>query len=423
MSRQERQERQDHLHRQEHQEQQEEGRTEVNLSLCYPFLNSEALSTKTTWSAIPAKKQKKSRSLFKKSSPILIEAKVIGFLQDGELLVQLASGEKVHTTIHPNITTLIPPNEKMIGSIAGVHMASYKIYGFYPNPSLSIIESQFLNPPPKISFNDIGGLTHQIKLVEEAIIWPLESPEIFQQMGIDPPSGILLYGSPGTGKTMIAKAIAHEANVVFLSTVGSELVNKYIGEGAKLIKEIFKFARKKHPAIIFIDEIDSIAAKRSVGGGQASEQEVNRTLMQLLAEIDGFHAREGVRIIAATNRKDILDPALLRPGRLDRIIHIPQPKKAGRIEIFKLQTKGMSLASDVKFEAYANYEFTGAQIKAVCQEAGMNAIRHKQSYIFHHDFLAGINVVQQYQDTTNKIKKDQTLSRNILKAFATLQPK
>ncbi|MBI2655512.1 proteasome-activating nucleotidase [Candidatus Woesearchaeota archaeon] len=258
------------------------------------------------------------------------------------------------------------------------------------------IEKFVIVEKPTISWNDIGGLSHQMQEIKEVVELPLKKPELFKKIGITPPKGILLYGEPGTGKTLLAKAVASSTNSTFIQVVGSELVQKFIGEGAKLVKEIFEFARRKAPAIVFIDEIDALAAKR-MEVGTSGEREVNRTFMQLLAEIDGFKSLGNVKIIGATNRKDILDPAIIRPGRLDRLIHVPIPSKESRLDIFKIHAKNMPLDRTVSNEAIIEKmeNFSGAEIKAVCTEAGYFAIRQDRDHVTREDFLKAIDKVRQ----------------------------
>ena len=247
---------------------------------------------------------------------------------------------------------------------------------------------------PKESWKVIGGLKTQINEVKEVIELPLKKPKLFKKIGIQPPKGLLLYGPPGTGKTLLAKAVAASTNSTFIEIVGSELVQKFIGEGAKLVKEIFILAKKESPTIIFIDEIDAIAATR-VDIGTSGEREVQRTFMQLLAEIDGFKHLENVKVIGCTNRKDILDPAVTRPGRLDRLIEIPLPDKRGKEEIFKIHTNKMVLDKkiDIKKIIKKMGKFSGAEIKAVCTEAGYFAIRKDRVKIIELDLLGAITKV------------------------------
>ena len=252
---------------------------------------------------------------------------------------------------------------------------------------------------PNINWKDIGGLDKQINEIKEVIELPLTNPKLFKKVGIDPPKGILFYGPPGTGKTLLAKAAAASTKSTFIVIVGSELVQKFIGEGAKLVKEIFELARKKAPAIVFIDEIDSLAARR-MELGTSGEREVNRTFMQLLAELDGFKPLDNVKIIGATNRRDILDPAILRPGRLDRQIHITLPSKEGRIEILKIHTGRMTLNKDVDRNVIVDKmaDFSGAEINAVCTEAGYFAIRDLRTVIIHNDFIRAIEKVRHAEE-------------------------
>ena len=243
---------------------------------------------------------------------------------------------------------------------------------------------------PDIGYDDVAGLEEQKQSVREAIELPLNSPELFKKVGVEPPKGILLVGPPGCGKTLLAKAVANHTDATFIRMVGSELAQKYIGEGGRMVRELFSLAKEKAPSIIFLDEIDAIGAKR-LDGSTSGDREVQRTLMQLLAELDGFDVLENVKIIAATNRPDILDEALLRPGRFDRIIEIPIPDDAGRkailqLHIGKMSTKKLQLKTIVD----KTTGFSGAEIKATCVEAGMIAIRQGRGFIKQEDFTESI---------------------------------
>lgn len=240
---------------------------------------------------------------------------------------------------------------------------------------------------PDVNFNEIGGMSSIIRDVKDVVELPLLNPEVFRDMGIDAPKGVLLHGPPGTGKTMIAKAVAKETNSTFIKITASELARKYIGEGAKLVRNVFKLAKSKSPAIIFIDEIDAIASNR-MDANTIGDREIQRTLLQLLSEIDGFDNLESVRIIAATNRIDILDSAILRPGRFDRIIEIPLPDESARREIFKIYLTKMKLSDEVDIDLLvkSTNSLSGADIKAICTEAGMNAIRNSKSRADSEDF-------------------------------------
>ncbi|MBL6731507.1 MAG: proteasome-activating nucleotidase [Candidatus Poseidoniaceae archaeon] len=243
---------------------------------------------------------------------------------------------------------------------------------------------------PDTDYDSVAGLEEQKQYVREAIELPLNSPELFEQVGIEPPKGILLVGPPGCGKTLLAKAVANHTEATFIRMVGSELAQKYIGEGGRMVRELFSLAKEKSPSIIFLDEIDAIGAKR-LDGSTSGDREVQRTLMQLLAELDGFDALENVKIIAATNRPDILDEALLRPGRFDRVIEIPIPDDVGRKAIFKLNIDKMSTKKiQLKPIVDKTNGFSGAEIKATCVEAGMIAIRQGRGYITQTDFMDSI---------------------------------
>jgi len=245
-----------------------------------------------------------------------------------------------------------------------------------------------------VSYEEIGGLEEQIVEIKETVELPLKRPELFKEIGIEPPKGVLLYGPPGTGKTLLAKAVAHETNATFIKIVASEFVRKYIGEGARLVRGVFELAKEKSPSIIFIDEIDAIAAKR-LKSSTSGDREVQRTLMQLLAEMDGFESRGNVGIVAATNRPDILDPALLRPGRFDRFIEVPIPNEEGRIEIMKIHTSNMSMDEevDIKLVASITEGASGADLKAICTEAGMFAIREERSNVTINDFMDAVDKI------------------------------
>jgi len=240
---------------------------------------------------------------------------------------------------------------------------------------------------PDVGYEDIGGIDAQMEEVRETVELPLESPEMFDDVGIDAPSGVLLHGPPGSGKTMLAKAVANQTDATFIRMAGSELVHKFIGEGAKLVRDLFELARQYQPAVIFIDEIDAIAAKRT-DSKTSGDAEVQRTMMQLLSEMDGFEERGDISIIAATNRFDMLDRAILRPGRFDRLIEVPKPDAEGRELIFEIHTRDMNVADEVDFAELADIATTasGAEIKAVCTEAGMFAIRDDRTEVRTEDF-------------------------------------
>ncbi len=258
------------------------------------------------------------------------------------------------------------------------------------------VEQFVIVEKPDVSWSSIGGLDEQEKEVKEVIELPMKKPDLFRKVGIQPPKGVLLHGPPGTGKTLLAKAVASSTNSTFIEIVGSELVQKFIGEGAKLVKEVFQLAREKAPAIIFIDELDAIASTR-IEIGTSGEREVQRTFMQLLAEIDGFKHLGNVKVIGCTNRRDILDPAITRPGRLDRMIHAPLPDKEGISQIFKIHTREMTLDRSINLQKiYKALEgLSGAEIKAVVTEAGYFAIRKNRTRIVQKDLEGAVKKVKE----------------------------
>ena len=259
---------------------------------------------------------------------------------------------------------------------------------------------------PEVSYGDIGGIDEQMDEVRETVEMPIESPEMFDEVGIDPPSGVLLHGPPGTGKTMLAKAVANQTDATFIKMAGSELVHKFIGEGAKLVRDLFELARQQEPAVVFIDEIDAIAAKRTESK-TSGDAEVQRTMMQLLAEMDGFEDRGQISIIAATNRFDMLDRAILRPGRFDRLIEVPKPDFEGREMIFEIHTRGMTVADDVDFADLADLAAgaSGADIKAICTEAGMYAIRDDRVEVATEDFEGAWRKIRQTEEDADEVSK------------------
>jgi len=314
---------------------------------------------------------------------------VIEILDDERAIVQNYNGPRFVVRIAP----WIERDKLKPGSRVALDQRTMAIVELLPSEKDPSVLGFEVIDRPKVTYKDIGGLDKQLQELREAIELPLKHPELFEKVGIEPPKGVLLYGPPGCVKTLMAKAVANHVNATFIRVVGSELVRKFIGEGARLVHELFELAKEKAPTIIFIDEIDAIGAKRmdeTTGG----EREVNRTLMQLLAEMDGFDPRGNVKVIAATNRPDILDPALLRPGRFDRLIEVPLPDFKGRFEILKVHTRRMNLRGvDLKVIAELTEGASGADLKAIATEAGMFAIRDRRDYVTQDDFLKAVEKV------------------------------
>ncbi|KAA6383730.1 MAG: putative 26S proteasome regulatory subunit 6B [Streblomastix strix] len=267
------------------------------------------------------------------------------------------------------------------------HRHSQSIVDVLPPESDSTIQLMTASERPDVTYSDIGGCDIQKQEIREAVELPLTHFDLYNQIGIDPPRGVLLFGPPGTGKTMLAKAVAHHTTAAFIRVVGSEFVQKYLGEGPRMVRDIFRMARENAPSIIFVDEIDSIATRR-FDAKHGSDREIQRILMELLNQMDGFDQTVNVKVIMATNRADTLDPALLRPGRLDRKVEFPLPDRRQKRLIFQVITSKMNLSKDVDLEDYVSRpdKISGADIAAICQEAGMQAIRRNRYVILPKDF-------------------------------------
>merc|ERR1711988_1802123 len=265
------------------------------------------------------------------------------------------------------------------------------VLGDDTDPMVTVMK---LDKAPQETYADIGGLDTQIQEIKESVELPLSHPEYYEEMGIKPPKGVILYGPPGTGKTLLAKAVANQTSATFLRVVGSELIQKYLGDGPKLVRELFRVAEEHSPSIVFIDEIDAVGTKRyeSNSGG---EREIQRTMLELLNQLDGFDSRGDVKVIMATNRIDTLDPALIRPGRIDRKIEFPLPDEKTKRRIFKICTSKMTLAEDVNLEEFVmmKSDLAGADIKAVCTEAGLLALRERRMKVTHKDFQSATEKV------------------------------
>ena len=323
-----------------------------------------------------------------KRMPLFV-ALVVDIFKSGEIyLRQMGNNQEYVTMVNDELRQMLYPGCKVAVNNA---LSVVKLLDETYDSRVRVME---LDESPDVTFEHVGGLATEIEEIREAVEYPLTMPEVFERIGVEPPKGILLHGPPGTGKTLLAKAVAHNAKATFIRMSGSELVHKFIGEGAQMVRELFSLARDRAPSIVFIDEIDAIGTMRT-NDGTSGSAEVQRTLMQLLAEMDGFDNRGDVRIMAATNRIDILDAALLRPGRFDRIIGIPIPDILAREDIIKIHTRKMTLSPDVNLAEIIllTEGMTGAQIQAVCREAGMFAVRKSAFEVTNQDLLDAISKV------------------------------
>jgi len=298
-------------------------------------------------------------------------------------------------TVFLPVVGLVDPAKLKPGDLVGVNKDSYLILDTLPPEYDARVKAMEVDEKPTEEYNDIGGLDKQIQELVEAIVLPMTHKDRFDALGIKPPKGVLMYGPPGTGKTLLARACAAQTNSCYLKLAGPQLVQMFIGDGAKLVRDAFLLAKEKAPAIIFIDELDAIGTKR-FDSDISGDREVQRTMLELLNQLDGFSSETQVKVIAATNRIDILDPALLRSGRLDRKIEFPLPNEEARARIIQIHSRKMNVSPDVNFEELARItnDFNGAQLKAICVEAGMLALRREATEITHDDFTEGVSEVQ-----------------------------
>ncbi|GFZ51652.1 Probable 26S protease subunit rpt4 [Saitozyma sp. JCM 24511] len=301
-----------------------------------------------------------------------IIGEILKQLDDERFIVKASSGPRYVVSYRPTL----PVHKLKAGVRVSLDMTTLTIMRILPREVDPMVYNMSLEDPGSVSFAGIGGLGDQVRELREVIELPLMNPELFERVGIKPPKGVLLYGPPGTGKTLLARAVAATLNTNFLKVVSSAIVDKYIGESARLVREMFAYAREHEPCIIFMDEIDAIGGRR-FSEGTSADREIQRTLMELLNQMDGFDSLGRTKLIMATNRPDTLDPALLRPGRLDRKIEIPLPNEQGRLEILKIHAKGINKSGDIDYEAVVKLSegFNGADLRNVCTEAGMFAIR------------------------------------------------
>ncbi|KAJ2744344.1 26S proteasome regulatory subunit 6A [Coemansia sp. BCRC 34301] len=304
-------------------------------------------------------------------------------------------------TVFLPVIGLVPSNELTAGDLIGVHKDSFLILEKLPaeyDPRVKVME---VDEKPTEDYTDIGGLDKQVEELVEAIVLPMTHADRFKKLGIRPPKGVLMYGPPGTGKTLLARACAAQTQSTYLKLAGPQLVQMFIGDGSKMVRDAFALAKEKAPTIIFIDELDAIGTKR-FDSEKSGDREVQRTMLELLNQLDGFGSDDRIKVIAATNRIDILDPALLRSGRLDRKIEFPLPNEEARARIIQIHSRKMNVSDDVNFEELARScdEFNGAQCKAICVEAGMIALRRGATKLAHEDFMEGIQEVQAKKKTS-----------------------
>ncbi len=290
------------------------------------------------------------------------------------------------------------------GTRVALDMTTLTIMRHLPREVDPLVYNMSHEDPGDVTYSAIGGLAEQIRELREVIELPLLNPELFQRVGITPPKGCLLYGPPGTGKTLLARAVASQLDANFLKVVSSAIVDKYIGESARLIREMFNYARDHQPCIIFMDEIDAIGGRR-FSEGTSADREIQRTLMELLNQMDGFDVLGKVKMIMATNRPDTLDPALLRPGRLDRKIEIPLPNDQARLEVLKIHAASITKHGDIDYEAVVKLSdgFNGADLRNVCTEAGLFAIRDEREYVMDEDFMKAVRKISENKKLETKL--------------------
>ncbi|KAK1443476.1 26S proteasome regulatory subunit [Babesia gibsoni] len=303
-------------------------------------------------------------------------------IDDSHAIVTSSMGPEYYV----NILSFVDKSLLEPGCSVLLHNKTNSVVGILLDDTDPLVSLMKVERAPLESYADIGGLEEQIQELKEAVEFPLTHPELYEDIGIHPPKGVILYGPPGTGKTLLAKAVANETCATFLRVVGSELIQKYLGEGPKLVREMFRVAEENAPSIIFIDEIDAIGTKRydATSGG---EKEIQRTMLELLNQLDGFDPRADVKVIMATNRIESLDPALIRPGRIDRKIQLPNPDTKTKRKIFEIHTAKMNMSPDVDLEEFVNTkeDLSGADIKAICTEAGLLALRERRMHITQAD--------------------------------------
>jgi len=330
-----------------------------------------------------------------------IIGEVLKNLDEDRFIVKASSGPRYVV----GCRTKVNKAKLKAGTRVALDMTTLTIMRQLPREVDPMVFHMLNQDPGNITYSDIGGLNEQIRELREVIELPLTNPELFKRVGIKPPKGVLLYGPPGTGKTLLARALANNISASFLKVVASAIVDKYIGESARIIREMFGYAREHQPCVIFMDEIDAIGGRR-FSQGTSADREIQRTLMELLNQLDGFDTLGQVKMIMATNRPDVLDPALLRPGRLDRKIEIPIPNEAARIDILKIHSMPMAKHGDIDYEAVVKLcdNFNGADMRNVCTEAGMFAIRMNREYIVEEDFMKAARKIAEAKKLEGKLE-------------------
>lgn len=328
-------------------------------------------------------------------------------------VVKLMGKEKCLVKIHPEGKFVVGIDKKIsiekltAGTRVALRGESYVLHEILPSKVDPLVSLMKVEKVPDATYDMVGGLDEQIKEVKEVIELPIKHPEIFESLGIAQPKGVLLYGPPGTGKTLLARAVAHHTDCTFIRVSGAELVQKYIGEGARMVRELFVMAREHAPSIIFMDEIDSIGSSR-VEGKMGGDSEVQRTMLELLNQLDGFETTQNIKVIMATNRIDILDEALLRPGRIDRKIEFPHPNEAARFDIIRIHSRKMNLMRGIDIRKIATLMegSSGADCKAVCTESGMFALRERRVHVTQEDFEMAVAKVMK-KETEKNISKSK----------------
>ena len=320
---------------------------------------------------------------------------------EDKYLVKIASGSRSVVGVRPTI----PKKDLKTGTRVTQDITTLTIMKPLKREVDPLVHKMLTEDPGKVAYEDIGGLGEQMRMLRETIELPITNPELFKRVGISAPKGVLLYGPPGTGKTLLARALAYNVNAKFMKVVASSIMEKYIGESARIIREMFAYAKNNQPCIIFIDEIDALGGRR-LSEGNSSDREIQRTLMELLSQMDGFDSLGQVKIVMATNRPDVLDPALLRPGRLDRKIEIPLPNEAARLDILKIHAKAITKMGEINYEGVAKIcdDFNGADLRNVCTEAGMFAIRADRDYVTDEDFFQAARKMKEAKKLETKLE-------------------